>query len=457
MTIKNTTTFGTSNGRESHAPAVEIRGLERERDWRERTVDRMLRCAARDGTPAHVALEAMRVHLPGADVRTFNDSRDKVLAALPGVLADFETLITPAKSQDDDEDEETLPKPIYGWWRGRFPATDSAASLVEITLSPGLYGQGHFVIAGPDAATDQALIAAILEEINRFQCRCRRFSGGWADDPKMDAEIARVSWEDIVLAPALLTDIRRNIDLFFAQKAVFESLRLPWRRGILLVGPPGTGKTMVCKAAAAHYAHLPFLYVSEIGRHNSISEIEAIFHQARSVAPCILAFEDVDGLIDESNRSAFLNEMDGFRDNDGLLIIASSNHPERIDEALLKRPSRFDRVYHVGLPEAPERAEYCRRFLARMPNLSPELDQEQLCLRVAELTSGFTPAFLKEAFLSATLQMAQEGLMALDEMFGAAVLEQVDMLRRYLKKANNPEALADLVGANSAEIGFRTR
>jgi SpoVK/Ycf46/Vps4 family AAA+-type ATPase len=216
---------------------------------------------------------------------------------------------------------------------------------------------------------------------------------------------------------------------------------------------------MVCKAAAATYPELPFLYVGDIGRRSCTAEIEQVFQHARQSAPCILAFEDMDGLVDRANRTVFLNELDGFRDNEGLLIIASSNHPERIDEAILKRPSRFDRVYHIGLPARPERIAYTRLLLERAPNLSPSLDVEALAEKVADVTEGFTPAFLKEAYLSAVLQLAHEGLWELDEAFGAALLEQTDFLRRYLKKAKNPEAMADMLASSGTgeNIGFRSR
>ena len=287
-------------------------------------------------------------------------------------------------------------------------------------------------------------------------CRCLRYtSGQWHDAPEMQEEVEKTSWDDIVLAPAMLADIRRTIAAFFTQRDTFRTLRFPWRRGVLLVGPPGTGKTMVCKAAARAHPEVPFLYVRDL-RSCRDATLD-IFARARKQTPCILAFEDIDGLFDKENRTVFLNEMDGFRDNDGLLIIASSNHPERIDEALLKRPSRFDRVYHIGLPERAERAEYCRRLLVRLPETAPSLDATALAEQVADLTEGFTPAYLKEAFLSATLQMAQEGLTMLDESYAVAVLEQVDTLRRYLKKAKNAEAMADFVSASADNIGFRAR
>ena len=424
-------------------------------DWRHEAMRRMLENAAEDGTPVFLLLEAVREHAPEKDPRTFSESRPAAVGAFGRILTELQPLITSAHYHNDEDDEASIPSPIFGWWRGTDPEDGTE---LEIVLEPGFYNQGRFVVLGPSAERCRRFVERVDDEVNRFRCRCRRFGGAWSDDPEMLEEVSKVTWDDIILAQETLDDIRRTIDQFFLQKETFASLRFPWRRGVLLVGPPGTGKTMVCKAAAASHPEVPFLYVGDIGRRNCIAEIEQVFEHARKSAPCILAFEDMDGLVDRANRTVFLNELDGFRNNEGLLIIASSNHPERIDEAILKRPSRFDRVYHIGLPARPERVAYARLLLERTPNLAPSLDVPSLAEKVADATEGFTPAFLKEAFLSAMLQMVQEGLTTLDESFGAAVLEQVDLLRKYLKKAKNPEALADMLASTGAEnIGFRSR
>ena len=157
----------------------------------------------------------------------------------------------------------------------------------------------------------------------------------------------------------------------------------------------------------------------------------------------------MDGFVNEHNRTVFLNEMDGFGSNEGLLIIASSNHPGKIDEALLKRPSRFDRVFHIGLPGPDERREYCRRLLGRgtlAARLSPSLDVEALAGQVAERSDKFTPAYLKEAFLAAALQRAQAGATDLDALYAEAVLEQVEELRAHQKRMRDPDALAEMSG-----------
>lgn len=78
-----------------------------------------------------------------------------------------------------------------------------------------------------------------------------------------------------------------------------------------------------------------------------------VFEKARSEAPCVLILEDLDSLINDNNRSFFLNQLDGLENNDGLLVIGSTNHYERLDPAITKRPSRFDRKLFVPFHSLP--------------------------------------------------------------------------------------------------------
>ena len=414
--------------------------------WRDEAINEALHASAyADGNCADVMLRAIRQHHPDTTTLTKWLDRPQLLRFLEREATDVRRLLRGGSLYTGYRDEGRT-EPYFDWLAARWEGRD-----LEIALPPGCgTGWAHCVMN--DAAALERLSALLDDFTRRPVGRCLRYSNDWESAEDMDAELGRVTWDDVVLAPDLMGQIREAVEGFFRHRDAFASLGFAWRRGILLIGPPGTGKTMVCKAAASA-SDLPFLYVRDLGQRGDEQGIRSVFARARQLAPCILAFEDMDGLIHASNRTVFLNEMDGFASNEGLLIIASSNHPGKIDEALLKRPSRFDRVFHVGLPGPEERREYCRRLLGRSAltaKIVPSLDVEALAHLVGECSDGFTPAYLKEAFVSAALQRAQEGVSVLDDKFGDAVLHQIDSLRKHLKRIKDPDKLAEMSGGSDA-------
>ena len=313
--------------------------MTQERTWRDDALDESLRgfnyenhmealvAAIRRAQPA------WPLHIVGADrARSLDFVREK--------CENVRSLLSASAlyTGDDENEDETWAGWIGIQWQG---------SELELVYLGGEYN-ARILCLSPDAEGAEKIsrFARALQDYSmRPAGRSLAFSAGWEDAPYLDAELGRVTWDDITLPANVLRDLREAVEGFFAQREVIESFGFTWKRGILLVGPPGTGKTMVCKAAAAALPDLPFLYVRALDGYNPIGQV---FERARKLAPCIVAFEDIDGLISAENRTVFLNEMDGFASNEGLLIIASSNHPGKIDEALLKRPSRFDRVFHLG-------------------------------------------------------------------------------------------------------------
>jgi hypothetical protein len=417
------------------------------REWRDRAIDLALAAEAMDGNGVDALLQQIRLHQPGGVSLVLWLDRPRVLEFLKTRTDRSTGLLTGTVLQDLDG----RPWPYFDWF-----AVEREGATMELVLAPGVPG-GSTICTAADEAAVWRFGQALTRFAERPMGRCLTYSAGWKNAPDLDARIGAVTWDDVVLPPPLLAAVREAVDGFFRHRGAFQALGFPWRRGILLVGPPGTGKTMILKAAVASVPDLPFLYVRDLRERTFQDAIRLIFQRARRLAPCILAFEDIDGFVTDANRSVFLNELDGFENNEGLLIIGSSNHPGQIDEALLKRPSRFDRVFHIGLPEAAERRAFCRHALSRSAlaaRLAPDLDLDQLAAQVAERTEGFTPAYLKEALIGAALERAQAGAMGLDQAFAAAVLRQLDELAHHLRRLRNPEALAEFCGQETG-LGFR--
>jgi DNA replication protein DnaC len=227
-------------------------------------------------------------------------------------------------------------------------------------------------------------------------------SGCWRKSKELYQAIRSATFDNLVLPGKTGQEILADFQQFFASRDLYERYELPWKRGVLFLGPPGNGKTHTVKALINRCGQ-PCLYVKSFKApygtdHTSIA---AVFERARETKPCILVLEDLDSLINDKNRSFFLNELDGFAANTGILTLATTNHPERLDPAILNRPSRFDRKYHFELPGPDERRRYLSAWNARV---APEMqvDGDGLEKTVAE-TDQYSFAYLKELWLSSMM------------------------------------------------------
>jgi transitional endoplasmic reticulum ATPase len=144
------------------------------------------------------------------------------------------------------------------------------------------------------------------------------------------------------------------------------------------------------------------LYVKSLGTNSSADDIRDIFQKARECAPCLLVLEDLDSLVSESVRSCFLNEVDGLERNDGILMVGTTNHLDRLDVGVSKRPSRFDRKYYFALPTLEVRKAYCEFFRKKLSEvIAARIGfSVAMCDRIARATEGFSFAYLQELFVA---------------------------------------------------------
>lgn len=270
------------------------------------------------------------------------------------------------------------------------------------------------IVNGYCTDTDELVLACgkwtsqLHEEIWVFD------NGYWEKSKELWKAVEGSSWDDVILDPEMKKGLIEDVQGFFDNRELYGQYAVPWKRGIILHGVPGNGKTVSIKALInslyARPDQISSLYVKSFETKCNTEQysIRQIFQAARRCAPCLLIFEDLDSLVDDNIRSYFLNEVDGLESNDGILMIGSTNHLDKLDPAIAKRPSRFDRKYHYKLPGELERTLYAEYWRQKLIKKNPALEYpEEVCGIVAALTEGFSFAYLKELFVMALLSLVR--------------------------------------------------
>lgn len=250
---------------------------------------------------------------------------------------------------------------------------------------------------------------------------------------KMAPSSKKATFEDVAGADEEKEELKEIVDFLRDNKKYTEiGARIP--KGVLLLGPPGTGKTLLARAAAGE-AKVPFFSISgsdfvEMFVGVGASRVRDLFEQAKKNAPAIIFIDEIDavgrqrgaglgGGHDEREQTLnqLLVEMDGFEDNDSVIVMAATNRRDILDPALL-RPGRFDRQILVGYPDVKGREAILKVHTRNKP-LAPDVDLET----IAKSTVGFTGADLENLVNEASLLAARKNKKAItkDELEEASI------------------------------------
>ena len=253
--------------------------------------------------------------------------------------------------------------------------------------------------------------------MNQMNGGAKAMSFGRARLKTNEGQKKRITFADVAGADEEKEELTEVVD-FLKQPKKYTDMGAHIPRGILLVGPPGTGKTYLAKAASGE-AGVPFFSISgsdfvELYVGVGASRVRDTFEQAKKNAPCIVFIDEIDavgrqrgaglgGGHDEREQTLnqLLVEMDGFDENEGVIVMAATNRPDILDSALL-RPGRFDRQIVINLPDVKAREEVLKIHAKNKP-----IAEDVNLATIAKTTAGFSPADLQNILNEGALLAAR--------------------------------------------------
>ncbi len=324
----------------------------------------------------------------------------KHLSVQEGVLAAFHGWQSRILGQADDDGFDRprfrrhkagprSRKGIYHHVAIVFDHPEQSRILLRLQREHGMHRSSEVILVRltcPTAATELAerkleAIETWVEKNNHLKGHKLDCKGGFLCQDRV------YTWDCVFADPNLLQAVRRNTQGFLEKLPQYRRLRLPTHRGVLLHGKPGTGKTLIGKVLCSQ-VHATFIWVTPgILWHDS--SVENVFEMARDLSPTLVFFEDLDLFAPRRKHSPFdssvlgelMNQLDGLKDNDGIVVVATTNDLDAIEPAIKDRPSRFDCVLEIPDVTDAIRREYLRAFLADRGILETFFDEAERATR----------------------------------------------------------------------------
>ncbi|GME28395.1 ATPase AAA+ type core [Neofusicoccum parvum] len=291
--------------------------------------------------------------------------------------------------------------------------------FIMYTVTVGLTNLQYVLkepVRGETPSSTSSVTDSLLRTIGAWMSQSKAiyvFDQYWTRSTQLYEQVQKANWDKVILDPKMKKSLKDVSKKFFDNRDVYEDYGVPWKRGLIFYGPAGNGKTISIKALmhtlSERNPSVPTLYVKNAPYNWMIGNV---FRMARQMSPCLLVLEDIDTIVTEQSRSYFFNEVDGLASNDGILMIASTNH--RLTASTSSRYLQRQ-VIELGMLDGcadelqEERVLYCEFWKNKLKGKKSIEFPDKLCPAIADITDGFSFAYLQEAFVATLLELARSG------------------------------------------------
>lgn len=323
----------------------------------------------------------------------------------------------------------------------RFLLKDDIRLSVSVEQDPWT-GAQYLTLSYANEHASEALL--FFKSVEEYMQDNNFYKGEKIDINGKFLALTDIGFDEVVLPEIDKKSIKMGALDFFTKQELYTKNNIPYKRGLIFTGVPGTGKTLTGKILMNN-CESTFLWVTadilSKAKYDGASKItKNLFNMARELSPCILFIEDVDDFLEKEGAvDAIKTQMDGMDKIDGIVTILCTNYPDRLPMSLIDRPSRFDDVVLFSLPDEDLRFTILRKVGEPM-----DIDNRETVLKaIAEKTDGLTGSHLKEIMVYALLLSVDDG---------RETINDDDLAKALIKVLNTKETITDKL----SEVNVKT-